>query len=360
MENADPQAVKRQARWERELERKGLVETEFDPQYEPYMSNGVLPNENYDTDFHRQRDAWDYDWQASGDYIRGKGTGAVIRDIGLPAANLSDEIARFGGSVASHGGGIKGLGATLAGKGNLGGFRDPIYKTASGGVSTVKEAGSRLVKNPTALQKIGAKPVNAGFAALSALNAGAAGISEATGVNYSPFSIFADSNTGSLGWHPENFGKTMYEMDYEYDEEGNQIMGKDGKPLMRTRLDENGNPIPIKNKRATAFGGEAGGAWAKAAGVGEAVWNDLTAGGYDAMRANLGGVADMAEMIGLGGDWSRAVRQNARQYVDNRDGAVDSDPFGVGHYMESLSGKVFDAYNRMRYGDPRQSNANSL
>jgi hypothetical protein len=176
-----------------------------------------------------------------------------------------------------------------------------------------------------------------------------------------------NNEDGSLGWHPENLGETAYEQDYTYDDEtgevlyekdskGNFVLDKAGnqKPLMRTILDENGQPIPIKGRRTNAHGGNT------ALGVGEAMWNDLTMGGYDAMRGNLGGVADFADMVGVGGDWSRSVRRNAREYVDNRDGAVDLDPLGTGALSESITNKIFDAYNSFMYPRQNQQSPDSL
>jgi hypothetical protein len=367
MEGIDPRAERREARFQRYLDKNGLEETEgFDPSNPPWMPSEV------DTDYARQREAWDYYWNVEKEASFDKSIGGHLRDEGLAIYSLNDETARVASSARGAGGGLKGLARTVAGQGNLGGFRDPLYKSASGGVSKVKDVGSKLIKSPTALQKIGANKLNSGFAALSVANAGAAGWSEATGTNYNPLSVFASQEDGSFGWHPENFGKTSYEMDYEYDDDGevmyqkdssgNPVLDRNGKPkpLMRTRLDENGNPIPVKMRRAGGFGGEAGGAMAKAAGITEAIGNDLTMGGYDAFRANLGGVADLADMVGVGGQWSKDVRRNARIYVDNRDGAVDVDPLSVGAFSEALSGKIFDAYNRFMYPRQEQQSPNSL
>lgn len=368
MEEVDPQEVKREAAWQQELEDRGLEENYIDPRESP-MGPWVQQPDN---DLARGVDAINDTWNYQSDLFWNKGMPAHIRDEGLQLWGLSDEARRVGSSIKASGGGMKGLAKTMTGQGNLGGFRDPLYVDKAGAVSKTQTAGAKVLKNPSALQKIRANGLNTGMAALSLANAGSAGIFEATGTNYNPLSVFADPEDGSFGWHPESFGQTQYEMEYETDEDGNiaykkdvsgnLVMGKNGKPipLMRTILDENGKPIPVKNRRAGGFGGEAGGGLAKAAGIGEAVWNDLTAGGYDAMRANLGGVADLADMIGVGGDWSRAVRRNAREYVDNRDGAVDSDPLGAGSLAEAITNKIFNAYNGYMYPQQDQQNPNSL
>jgi hypothetical protein len=258
---------------------------------------------------------------------------------GYQALSLTDELMRSGQSIRDYG-----LKSTLTGKGNLSGFRDPVLTKAGSkavnprlvdkfipegkvlGVDVAKMAGRQGIttnqaiargmvdKAPSVLSKLKAQPVNAGFAALNVGTAAADAYKELSGTNYNPFLLFTEAGR-------QQFGET----EYEVDEFGNAIIGPDGQP------------IAVKGRRGKAHDNRALGAL-------EAFGNTLASGGYDAFRANSG-FADMAEMVGLGGQWSRDAKRNAREYVAQRGGAVDADPLNVGKLAEWVTTQAFNFFD---------------
>ena len=220
---------------------------------------------------------------------------------------FADEGFRVGSSVAGYG-----LGKTLLGKGNLSGLRGPVYSinpaksryvpqfvanatpqpvanainSALGRNVTTNAAaaGAKAINAPTAGQIMKANKANTFFAGLNAAGGLAAAYNEFTGDNYDPWALVGAGNT--------DFGANSGQ----------------------------------KGKRANAhkWAGETGSRYVGAA---EALLNNLSAGGYDAMRANM-----------WGGD----------DYIAQRGGVVDVDPLGAGNAAENLSDKIFGLWNDWR------------
>jgi hypothetical protein len=85
MEGIDPRAERREARFQRRLDKNGLEETEgFDPSNPPWMPSEV------DTDYARQREALDYYWDVEKEASFDKSIGGHLRDEGLAIYSLSD------------------------------------------------------------------------------------------------------------------------------------------------------------------------------------------------------------------------------------------------------------------------------
>jgi hypothetical protein len=300
---------------------------------------------------------WGDNWKAQSENFYDKSGVEHLRDEGLFLYGVSDEVGRLGSSASQYG-----LANTLTGKGNLGGFRDPILNKAGQRATTPrlrdnflpdnklgKALGKRgishaeavrrgmTVANPTSMQVLKANKLNAGFAGLNIGSALSAGYQELTGEDWNPLSPLAG----------RSYGTNDQEDDYErpiLDPDGNDTfeLDENGEEL----LDENGYPIQRFEKKSSYKGMRSKATGSKVAGVAEAVTNDLMVGGYDAFKGNHG-FADMAEMFGLGGEWSREARRNARAYVAQRPN-IDTDSLGAGALMEGVANRAFEAYNNFR------------
>lgn len=103
-----------------------------------------------------------------------------------------------------------------------------------------------------------------------------------------------------------------------------EVTGTDGSLIAGalTKGESFGTETGNKGRRANAWGGD--GIGSRIAGGGEAFFNGLTGGGYDAMRANI-----------WGGD----------EYVKQRGGNIEKDPLNAGKFAEWASGKAFQAWD---------------
>ena len=222
-------------------------------------------------------------------------------------SQFADEAWRVKSSAGAYG-----LGKTLLGKGNLSGFRDTLYAINPTRASYVPQfvanatpqpvanavnsalgrnitkdataAGAKALKNPSVGQIAKANKVNTFFAGLNAAGGLAAAYNEFTGDNYDPYALVG--------------------------------MGE-------TKFGENSGQ---KGKRANAhqWAGKEGSRYIGAA---EAMLNNLSVGGYDAMRANM-----------WGGD----------DYIAQRGGVVDADPLGAGSLGESLGDRFWGWLDEVR------------
>ena len=288
-------------------------------------ASGYSDAETWNNNWKGQSDAY---WDSS---LKEKG----MRTMGL--WGLSDEAARVGGSVKDVG-----WGGTLTGKGNLGGFRSPV----------LDKAGKAMV-NPSVAQRLNAQPLNTTFAGLNIASGLSAGYREFSGADWNPYTALFDK---------ENFGKTEME-----DDEDSPMMDKDGNPVYQVDkdgndvyyTDDNGEPIldedgkkqrlPKFNQKSRFKGVRtAANNGSMALGIGEAVIDDLSVGGWDAFQGNHG-FADLADMFGLGGDWAKETRRNAQKYVADRQGIVDTDPLGVGGLAERTTGRVVEIIDDIKY-----------
>ena len=120
----------------------------------------------------------------------------------------------------------------------------------------------------------------------------------------------------------------------------NELTGKDYSLFSQGKFGEDSG---MKGLRGKALDSRLGGAT-------EALGNNLTAGGYDAVRANLGVIGDLP----MPRSWSQAIKKNANAYTAERGGVVNADPFGSGRLMESLAGQVFDAIDEWKYPRPKK------
>ena len=288
-------------------------------------ASGYSDAETWNNNWKGQSDAY---WDSS---LKEKG----MRTMGL--WGLSDEAARIRGSVKDVG-----WGGTITGKGNLGGFRSPV----------LDKAGAAIV-NPSVAQRLNAQPLNATFAGLNIASGLSAGYREFSGADWNPYTALFDK---------ENFGKTEMEDDEDspmLDEDGNPVyqVDKDGNDVYYT--DDNGEPIldkmgrkerlPKFNQKSRFKGVRtAANNGSMALGIGEAVIDDLSVGGWDAYRGNHG-FADLADMFGLGGDWAKETRRNAQKYVADRQGIIETDPLGVGGLAERMTGRVAEVIDDIKY-----------
>ena len=309
-------------------------------------------------DGYSDAEMWENNWRGQSEHFFNKSGLEHARDEGLFLYGVSDEVARLGSSASQHG-----LANTLTGKGNLGGFRDPILNKAGQKATAPRRVDNFLPDNkigkalgkrgisheeavrrgmtlarPTSMQMLKANKVNAGFAGLNIASALSAGYQELTGEDWNPLSPLAGRSYGTND-QEDDYDSPILNPDgsqsYELDENGEELLDEDGEPIARYNQKSS-----YKGMRSKATG-------SKVAGVAEAVTNDLMVGGYDAFKGNHG-FADMAEMIGLGGEWSKEARRNARAYVAQRPN-IDTDSLGAGALMEGIAGRAFEAYDNWKY-----------
>ena len=278
---------------------------------------------------------WDQNWRGQADAYKD----SSWKEKGMrtmPLWGLTDEAARFGTSVSQYG-----FANTLAGKGNLGGFRNPVLDKAG-----------RAIANPSVRQTLSAQKANTGFAGLNIASGLSAGYREFSGTDWNPYTAIFDR---------ENFGKNEME-----DDQDSPMMDKDGNPIYQTDkdgnevyyTDENNQPIldedgkkqrlPKFNQKSRFKGVRTAATGSQAFGIGEAIIDDLSVGGWDAYHGNHG-FADMADMFGLGGEWSKEARRNAQKYVADRQGVVNTDPLGVGAIAEATTGRINEIIDDIRY-----------
>lgn len=253
-------------------------------------------------------------WQASKDAFDNKTKGDIAADVVSNLGQFADEGVRTGSNISKYG-----LAKTVTGRANVSGFGAGSKGLAKEGMAALK---ARNV----------AGGLNAGMAVLNVGGGIAAGIQELTGRDYDPL-------TGILSG-----GKSLGKA---FDENGDEVkFDESGNPILNLALDEDGKPIigpDGKHVRVPIMRGARTGAmekslsWlpesvrgiaSKAGGFSEAALNSLSMGGYDAMRANVWG---------------------GNEYVKNRKGNVDVDPYNVGKGMEYLAGKAFDAWDNWRH-----------